>query len=149
MSRVNLGKVAPKLYEAVAALDGQAREFAKSAGLAEGFAHLLRLRASQINQCAYCVRLHSRDALASGETADRLGVLTAWRETGYFTDKERASLALCEAITNISVAQVPDSIYAEAAAVLSTEEIAAVEWVTVIINTWNRVAISSRYPVHP
>ena len=149
MSRVNLGKAAPKLYDAVAALSAQTAEFAKAAGLAEGFTHLLRLRASQINQCAYCVRLHSRDALASGESADRLGVLTAWRETGYFTDKERAALALCEAITTISVGQVPDSVYAEAAAVLSAEELAAVEWVTVVINTWNRVAISSRYPVHP
>lgn len=149
MSRVNLGKAAPKLYEAVVALDGQAAQFAKAAGLAEGFTHLLRLRASQINQCAYCVRLHSRDALASGEPADRLGVLTAWRETQYFTEKERAALALCEAITTISVGQVPENVYADAAAVLSAEEIAAVEWVTTVINTWNRIAISSRYPVHP
>jgi AhpD family alkylhydroperoxidase len=147
--RINLGKAAPKLYEAVIALDGQANAFAKAAGLAEGFTYLLRLRASQINQCAFCVRLHTRDALASGESTDRLAVLPAWRETQYFSDKECAALARCEAVTTISVGQVPDAVYADAAELLSSEEIAAVEWIAVVINTWNRIGISSRYPVHP
>ena len=73
-----------------------ASELAASAGIAEGFTHLLRLRASQLNQCAYCVRLHTRDALASGEPSDRISVLPAWRETQSFNDKERAAFALVE-----------------------------------------------------
>jgi AhpD family alkylhydroperoxidase len=147
--RVNPGKVAPQLYQAVIALDRTANEYAASAGLVEGFTHLLRLRASQLNQCAFCVRMHTRDALASGESIDRISVLPAWRETAYFDDKEKAALALCEAVTLIAHDQVPDSVYAQAAAVLSNEEIAAVEWIGIVINAWNRIAISSRYPVAP
>ncbi|RJG07803.1 carboxymuconolactone decarboxylase family protein [Noviherbaspirillum cavernae] len=145
--RVNLGKAAPELYQTVITLDRQAGEYAASAGIADGFVHLLRLRASQLNQCAYCVRLHTRDALASGESSDRISVLPAWRETQYFDEKEQAALALCEAVTMIADGQVPDSVYAQAAAALSNEEIAAVEWLCVVINAWNRIAIPSRYPV--
>jgi len=147
--RVNLGKVAPELYQNVANLDRLASELAASAGVAVGFTHLLRLRASQINRCAFCVRLHTRDALASGESSDRISVLPAWRETQYFDDKERAALALIEAVTQISEGQVPDEVYAAATAVLSDEEIAAIEWLGVAINAWNRIAIPSRYPVRP
>ena len=147
--RINLGKSAPNLYQAVAALDRLATEAATAAGIAEGFAHLLRLRASQINQCAFCVRTHTRDALASGESSDRLSVLPAWRETGYFSAPERAALDLVEAITLIAEGQVPDAAYEQAAASLSRAEISAIEWLAVVINAWNRIAISSRYPVEP
>ena len=147
-SRVNLGKAAPDLYQTVVALDRLASEYAASAGIAEGFTHLLRLRASQLNQCAFCVRLHTRDALACGESSDRISVLPAWRETQYFTEKERAALALSEAVTLIAEGQIPESIYSGAAAVLSNEEIAAVEWLGVVINAWNRIAIPSRSPVN-
>jgi AhpD family alkylhydroperoxidase len=146
-ARVNLGKAAPELYQAVSSLDKLASQATKSAGLDEGFCHLLRLRASQINQCAFCVREHTRDALASGESTDRISVLPAWRETQYFTQKERAALELVEAITLISDGQVPDFVYAKAVEALSSEEMAAIEWLSVVINTWNRIAISSRYPV--
>jgi AhpD family alkylhydroperoxidase len=147
--RINLGKSAPDLYQAMGALDRLARETLASAGIAEGFAHLLRLRASQINECAYCIRLHTRDALAKGEPAERASVIAAWRETQYFTEKERAALQLVEAITLIADGQVPDSVYESAAAVLGKDEIVAVEWLAVVINAWNRIAISSRYPVQP
>lgn len=147
--RINIGKALPELYKAVAGLDKLAAEAASAAGLAEGFTHLLRLRASQINQCAFCVRLHTKDALASGESIDRVSVLPAWRETGYFSDKERAALALMEAITLISDGQVSDEVYERAVAQLSKEEVAAIEWLGVVINAWNRVAIPSRYPVRP
>ena len=147
--RVNMGKSAPALYQAVAGLDKLASQAAAAAGMTEGFTHLLRLRASQINQCAFCVRLHTRDALASGEAIDVVSVLPAWRETEYFSDKERASLELVEAITLISDGQVPDAVYERAAASLSRDELSAVEWLAVAINAWNRVAISSRYPVRP
>lgn len=147
--RINLGKSAPKLYQTVASLDQLATEAVTSAGIAEGFSHLLRLRASQINQCAFCVRLHTRDALASGESSDRISVLPAWRETGYFNQKECAALALMEAIMLVADGQVPDAIYEQAAAALSQDELSAIEWLAVVINTWNRIAISSRYPVKP
>lgn len=145
--RVNLGKAAPKLYQTVIELDRQANAYAAAAGLDEGFTHLVRLRASQLNRCAYCVRLHTRDALLSGESTDRVSVLPAWRETDYFDAKERAALALSEAVTLIADGQVPESVYAEAVTVLSDEEIAAVEWLSVVINAWNRIATPSRYPV--
>jgi AhpD family alkylhydroperoxidase len=147
--RINLGKSAPSLYQAVAALDRLSTEAATAAGIAEGFAHLLRLRASQINQCAYCARVHTRDALASGEPNDRISVLPAWRETTYFSAKERAALDLVEAITLIAEGQVPDAVYERAAASLASNEILAIEWLAVVINAWNRIAISSRYPVGP
>jgi AhpD family alkylhydroperoxidase len=145
--RINLGKSSPKLYQAVVGLERLASDALASAGVADGFSHLLRLRASQLNQCAYCVRMHTRDATASGESNDRISVLPAWRETEYFSQKERAALELVEAITLISDGQVPDSIYERAAASLSTDEVSAIEWLAVVINVWNRVAISSRYPV--
>lgn len=148
-ARINLSKSAPELYQAVAGLDRMVAETAAKAGIETGFAHLLRLRASQINGCAYCVRLHTRDALASGEASDRIAVLPAWRETGYFSAKERAALALMEAITRIADGQVPDTVYEQAAASLSPAEISAVEWLAVAINAWNRIAIPSRYPVQP
>ncbi|MCP5321003.1 MAG: carboxymuconolactone decarboxylase family protein [Pseudomonadales bacterium] len=145
--RVNLGKSAPALYQAVVELDRLASAALDRAGIAAGLSHLLRLRASQINQCAFCIRLHTRDALASGETADRVAVLPAWKETGYFSAKERAALELVERITLIADKQLPDAIYQQAATELSKEEISAVEWLAVIINAWNRIAIASHYSV--
>jgi len=147
--RVSLSKSAPELFQIVVKFERQVNEYATSAGISEGFAHLLRLRASQLNHCAYCVRLHTRDALSSGETTDRISVLSAWRETEYFNDKERAALALLEAVTLIADGQVPDSVYNQAVGVLSNEEIIAVEWIGVVINAWNRIAIPSRTPVKP
>jgi len=145
--RVVLSKVAPELYQTVLDLESATNEYVLSAGITAGFSHLLRLRASQLNQCAFCVRMHTRDALASGESSDRISVLPAWRETDYFNDKERTSLALCEAVTLIAEGQIPAAVYEQAADVLSEAEISAVEWLSVVINTWNRIAIASRYPV--
>ena len=147
--RVSLTKSAPELFQIIVTLERQAKEHEASAGIDPGFTHLLRLRASQLNRCAYCVRLHTREALAAGETGDRISVLPAWRETEYFSDKERAALALVEAVTLISDGQVPDPIYDQAAEVLSDPEISAVEWLALVINAWNRIAIPSRTPVEP
>ncbi|MGO4391361.1 carboxymuconolactone decarboxylase family protein [Variovorax sp. M-6] len=145
--RINLGKSSPNLYKSVIELDRIATDATASAGIADGFSQLLRLHVSQINQCAYCVRLHTRDAISSGESSDRISVLPAWRETAYFSEKERAALELVEAITLIADGQVPDVIYERAAASLSKEELSAVEWLAIVMNTWNRIAIASRYPV--
>lgn len=144
---INLGKSSPQLYQAVAGLGRLASDALTSAGIADGFSHLLRLRASRLNQCAYCVRVHTRDATASGESSDRISVLPAWRETEYFNQKERAALELVEAITFISNGQVPDSIYERAAASLSKDEASTIEWLAIVINAWSRIASSSRYPV--
>jgi AhpD family alkylhydroperoxidase len=149
IQRVNVGKAAPELYQGVMALDKLVAERAKATGMAVGFTHLLRLRASQMNGCAYCVRMHAHDALAAGESNDRLVMLDAWRESAYFDDKERAALALVEAVTLVNKGQVPEAVYAETAAVLSAEEIAVVEWLAIVMAAWNRIAISSRYPVAP
>ncbi|HEU0257282.1 MAG TPA: carboxymuconolactone decarboxylase family protein [Microbacteriaceae bacterium] len=149
MARVNLGKAAGELYKTVAALDGQTKDRLKEAGFTEGFCNLLRLRASQINGCAYCCRLHTLDAAKTGESAERVAVLPAWRETGYFTNEERSALALTEAVTLVSDGQVPDSVYDEAARHLGEAQIAAVEWLAIVMNVWNRIAIPSRYPVAP
>lgn|SRR5690625_4218407 len=147
MKRVNLGKALPTAYEAVFNLNKTIDEAVTAAGISKGFSHLLLLRASQINQCAFCLRMHTRDALEAGESNDRISVLGAWRETEYFDEKERACLALVEAMTTISIGQISDAVYAEAAETLSDQEIAAVEWLGIAINIWNRIAIASRYPV--
>jgi len=147
--RLNLGKSAPDIYKAVGAVDRLVSEALASAGISQGLRHLLRLRAPQINHCPYCIKVHTRDALASGEAAERATVLPAWRETDYFSAKERAALELVEAVTLISEGQVPDAVYERAAAVLSADEIVAIEWLAIVINSWNRIAISSRYPVRP
>ena len=148
-TRVNMGKTVPALYQAMLGMDQSAKQAATDAGWTLGFCHLLYLRASQLNQCAFCMRMHARDALASGESADRLHVLPGWRESSYFNAREQAALRLVEAMTLVSVGPVPDVEYEAARAVLSDAEIAAVEWLAVVINGWNRIAIGSRYPVQP
>ena len=102
MQRINLGKTAPDLYKKVAELDQIATAKVYQSGIAEGFSHLLKLRASQINQCAFCIRMHTQDALKAGEGIDRITLLNAWRETEYFKDDERAALALIEELIPIS-----------------------------------------------
>ncbi|RKG31757.1 carboxymuconolactone decarboxylase family protein [Acinetobacter tianfuensis] len=149
MSRINLGQSAPDLYKKVAELDALAMQKIQEAQLDEGFAHLLKLRASQLNQCAFCIRLHTQDALKTGESIDRVSLLNAWRETEYFTAAERAALSLIEAITLISASQVPDAVYEDALPFLTDAQVSAIEWLSIVINAWNRIAISSRYTVKP
>lgn len=149
MERVNLGKTAPELYKSVLELENLSMQKVKQAGLDIGFSHLLKLRASQINQCAFCVRMHTQDAIKAGESMERIALISAWRESGYFSEKERASLILIEEITLIAHQHFPDSAYQDAAKVLSEAEITAIEWVAIVINAWNRIAISSQYAVNP
>jgi len=148
-SRVNLGKAEPDLYRLVSSLDTSASNAMAVAGFDHGFIHLIALRTSQINQCAFCMRLHTRDALSAGVSADRIAVLPAWREAGYFTDKEQAALDVTEAITRITEGQFADAVYERIAVHLSSREIAAVSWHVIVANTWNRIAIASRYDVKP
>lgn len=147
MQRVNLGKTAPELYKTVIELENLSMQKVQQAGLDVGFSHLLKLRASQINQCAFCVRMHTQDAIKAGESTDRIALISAWRESEYFTEKERAALILIEEITLIANQHFPDSTYEQAAQHLSSDEITAIEWIAIVINTWNRIAISSQYKV--
>ncbi|MBU3846523.1 MAG: carboxymuconolactone decarboxylase family protein [Candidatus Acinetobacter avistercoris] len=147
MSRINLAQAAPELYKKVTELDQLAMQQINAVNIDEGFAHLLKLRASQINQCAFCIRMHTQDALKTGESFERISLLNAWRETEYFNDTERAALTLIEAITLISENQVPDAVYEDALPFLTDVQISAIEWLAIVINTWNRIAISSRYAV--
>ncbi|KAF5274754.1 hypothetical protein FQR65_LT16902 [Abscondita terminalis] len=124
MQRINLGKTAPELYKTVIELENLSMQKVQQAGLDIGFSHLLKLRASQINQCAFCVRMHTQDAV-------------------------KAALILIEEITLLAQHHFPDQAYEQAAQHLSSAEITAIEWIGIVINTWNRIAISSQYRVAP
>ena len=147
--RLNLGQNAPELYKKVVELDALAMKKIIEANISEGFAHLLKLRASQINQCAFCIRLHTHDALQANESIERISLLNAWADSLYFNEQECAALKLVESITLISEGQVPNHIYEEATQYLTDLQIIAIEWLTIVINSWNRIAISSRYRVQP
>jgi AhpD family alkylhydroperoxidase len=105
---------------------------------------LVRVRASQLNGCAYCIDMHTKDARAIGETEQRLYALPAWRETPFFTPRERAALAFTESVTLAATDHVPDEAYAEVAAEFSADEIGALVSLIVTINAWNRIGVSTR-----
>ncbi len=113
-------------------------------GLDHKFVHLLKLRASQINGCAYCIDMHSIDARACGETEQRLYALDAWRETPFYDDRERAALAWVEAITLVAQTHVPDSVYDEVRKQFTEQQIVDLTYVAATINAWNRIAVSLR-----
>ncbi|MFI5707154.1 carboxymuconolactone decarboxylase family protein [Kribbella sp. NPDC051620] len=145
--RVSIDKQHPAAYKALIALSVEAENGAAAAGIDPLLAELVRIRASQLNGCAFCLRMHTRDALKKGENPDRIAVLPAWEETGYFSETDRAALRLTEAITLVPDGHVSDENYDAAAAVLTADQISAVAWLVTVINAFNRVAITSRYPV--
>lgn len=116
-------------------------------GLEPTLLELVRVRASQLNGCAYCIDLHSRDALAAGEPPERLLGLAAWRETPRYTDRERAALALTDAVTLIAEGGVADDVLDDAEQVFTPAEMAALLYAIVEINSWNRLAITARTPI--
>lgn len=126
------------------ALSKYSRENGPDTTLAE----LVKIRASQLNGCAYCLEMHTREARALGETEPRLHLLAAWRESPLYTERERAALAWTEAITLIAEAGAPDDVYAAARAHFSEEELVQLTLAIGVINTWNRLAIAFR-AVHP
>ena len=115
-------------------------------GLEPSLRELVKLRASQINGCGYCIDMHWKDARAAGESEQRLYGLTAWREAPYYTPRERAAIALTEAVTLIADG-VPEDVYAEAERHFEPSELAALIWSIAVINTWNRLAIPTGDPV--
>lgn len=142
-NRINISKIDPKAYEAMIGLE----KYLAQSGLDKTLYELIKTRASQINGCAFCINMHTRDAIALGETAQRLFLLDAWRETDLYTEKERAVLALTESMTLLTDGQVTDAIYKNAATHLTQKELAAVIMAIVAINGWNRIAITTRIPL--
>ena len=139
-ARLEYRKFSQEPYQAMLALE----KYLANCGLDHKFMHLLKLRASQINACAFCIDMHSLDARAAGETEQRLYALNAWRETPFFTDRERAGLAWIEAVTLVAHTHVPDEIYEEALAHFSEKEIVDLTYLATTINAWNRLAVATR-----
>lgn len=108
---------------------------------------LIKVRASQINGCAYCLDMHTKDALAIGESQQRLNVVAAWREVPFYSEREKAALEWCESITNISFTGAPDKFYNNIKKLFSDEEIVELTMAIVVINCWNRLAVGFRSPV--
>ncbi len=129
--------------DAIKAMVGLEQRIGKS-GLEKSLVELVRLRASQINGCAYCVDLHSSDARKAGENERRLSTLSVWRETPFFTDRERAALEWTEAVTLISQSHAPDSVWEAVQPHFSPEELTDLTLLIVAINGWNRFAIAFR-----
>ncbi|WP_296604183.1 carboxymuconolactone decarboxylase family protein [Nocardioides sp.] len=149
MTRTNIGDRHPAAYKTLISLSMQADQDATAAGVDPLLVELIRIRTSQINGCAFCLRMHTRDALAKGESPDRIAVLPAWTESAYFSETDRAALGLAEAITLVPDGHVSDADYAAAAEVLTADQVSAVSWLTIVMNAFNRVAITSRYHVGP
>jgi AhpD family alkylhydroperoxidase len=136
--RLNAAQLAPEPQHAMFALG----KYLAKCGLETSLLELIKTRASQINGCAFCLDMHTIDARAAGETEQRLYTLSAWRDTPFFTDRERAALAWTEAVTLISQAGVPDAIYEEARRQFSDKELVDLTWAVAAINAWNRISIS-------
>lgn len=148
-NRAQLDKVDSAAYRALADLSASVEQSAAAADIQTGLMELIRLRVSQINHCAFCVRTHARDALSAGESSDRIAVLSQWRETAYFSDRERAALELAEAVTTVSQSPVPQTVYDHVAQTLNEQEISAVSWIAIVMNSFNRVWVTSSRPVLP
>lgn len=142
--RLDIDALAPEFLMAMAALDGAASKQADQAGLPEVALHLVRLRVSQINGCAYCVDMHAKDLRAAGEPPERIDGLVVWREAPFYTAEERAALALAEAVTLCGSDHPPDDAYPAAAAVFDSAQLTALVAVTVAINAWNRIGVATR-----
>lgn len=119
-------------------------KYLEECGIEESLLHLIKMRASQINGCAYCLDMHSKDLRAIGETEQRLYSLDAWRECPYYTERERAALAWTEAVTLITQGHVPDAVYEEARKQFTERELSDLTVAVATINTWNRLAIPAR-----
>src|SRR5260370_6389608 len=139
-ARLDLSKVSPAAYKAMAGLEG----FVRASGLDPALLHLVRMRVSQINGCAYCLDMHSKDLRASGETEQRLYLLEAWREAPFYTERERAALAWAESVTLVAETHVPDDVYEEGRKQFSETELANLTLAVVTINAWNRLSVAFR-----
>jgi len=142
--RLDFDAHAPAFAKALAHLDNAAVKEADRVDLDPRLRELVRIRASQVNGCAYCIDMHTKDARAAGETEQRIYSLPAWRETPYFTERERAALALTEAVTGMATDHVPAHRYAPAAEHFSPDEIGALLSLIVTVNAWNAIGVTTR-----
>jgi AhpD family alkylhydroperoxidase len=139
-ARIDLMRVTPGVIQAMLGLERQVRQ----AGFDHKLLDLVRMRASQINGCAYCLDMHSKDARANGETEQRLYGLDAWRETPYYSARERAALEWTEALTLVSETRVPDDVYERVREQFSEDELVHLSLAIVAINGWNRLNVAAR-----
>ena len=139
-SRIDVNRVSPQSIKALIALGAQV----EASGLEPGLLRLVEMRASQINGCAYCLDMHSKDARVDGETEQRLYLLEAWRETSLYSARERAALAWTEAVTRVADTHVPDDVYEQASAQFKEHELVALTLGVVAINGFNRLNIAFR-----
>ncbi len=137
--RVNIAETEPEMYKALVALEN----IMAKTSLAATTKELIKIRASQINGCAYCLQMHSRDAMKNGETNERILLLNAWREAGMYSEEEQAALAITEEITLIHQHGLTEETYNNATALFNGKEIAAIIMSVVMINAWNRIAVST------
>jgi AhpD family alkylhydroperoxidase len=142
--RMNFYQAAPETIKALSAVEAQIA----ASGLEKSLIELVKTRASQINGCAFCINMHTQDARKLGETEQRLYMLSAWRESPLYTDRERAALAWTEAVTLIADTHAPDDLYEELRAHFSEPEMVNLTMLIGAINAWNRIAISFR-AIHP
>ncbi len=145
--RTNIGSLQPKLYQATIAMSQEADAAALEVGLSPQLLELVRIRVSQLNGCGFCLRMHTQDALTGGAAIERIAVLPAWRETAYFDDVERDALALAERVTQISGSRRAEQL--EPVTALTHPQVAAITWVAIAINMFNRIAITSHYSISP
>jgi AhpD family alkylhydroperoxidase len=142
--RLDFDSFAPGFSRAMSHLDQAATSELDKAQIDPRLRELIRIRASQLNGCAYCIDMHTKDARAIGETEQRIYGLTAWAETPYFTARERAALAFTETVTLLADTHVPDEAYQAVAAEFSPQEVAALVSLIVTINAWNAIGVSTR-----
>jgi len=146
--RIQLSPAVPEAFKALVAANTAVEKAAANAGLDQRLIELVKIRASMINGCAYCIDSHSRDARKLGETDRRILMLSAWWETPLYTEQERAALALTDAMTRLPQHQdVPDDVYAEATRVFTEEQYVAVAWAATVINAFNRLGVTSHKPL--
>lgn len=138
--RIDLTKAAPGAYRAMLGLE----TYLHQSGLEPKLLHLVKMRASQINGCAYCLDMHSKDLRSAGETEQRIYALDGWHEAPFYTDRERAALAWTEALTKITEGHVPDEVYEEVKPHFSEKELTDLSLAIVTINAWNRLSIAAR-----
>lgn len=141
--RVNIQQTLPEAYKTLYNLSG----IISKSSLSPIQKHLISVRASQLNSCAFCINMHTKEALHSGETQQRLFLVSAWKETTLFSDEEKAILALTEEVTLIHQHGVSTSVYAEAEKFFSAEKIAEIVMAAVLINAWNRIAVSTHMQI--
>lgn len=143
--RIDIQTIEPQAYKAMYALEG----YLQTSQLTKTHKELIKIRASQINGCAFCLAMHTKDALKAGETAERIFLLNAWKETRLFTDEEKVILALTEEITLIQKNGVTDNTYQRARAIFEETYLAQLIMAIVTINAWNRIAISTQLEPYP